>query len=216
MSLRAAHVIENEDNILVDSNLLSSNNEPILRNIITYTEPSFLVSEEIEHPPEQKFIDPKYDEATEAFIVKNKVVSENSAINTESEMMGSYWQGPKEIKLPITNKVEDPTLKQGQFRMQDNNGNDVRVVNQNPIAQRFQNGIPSGSSITFNKNPFDNMFQQPPLETSKASQQLTVNTNMLPMCFYGMPNANAPAFRQPGKRLFGVFLNFIFINFYFK
>lgn len=54
---------------------------------------------------------------------------------------------------------------------------------------------------------FDNPFQMGPMETSKASQQLTVNS-LMPMCFYGMPNQyqNTMAFRIPGK------IDFIFIG----
>lgn len=44
----------------------------------------------------------------------------------------------------------------------------------------------------------DNPFNLTPMETSKASQQLTVNS-LMPVCFYGVPNQNQMAFRIPSK-----------------
>lgn len=54
--------------------------------------------------------------------------------------------------------------------------------------------------IPLQANGISNPFQMAPVETSKASQQLTVN-GLVPMCFYGVPNqyANTMAFRMPGK-----------------
>lgn len=121
-----------------------------------------------------------------------------TSMNQEQE---SQLLSPVESGTHKTNSTEE-SFRSGiqekiQSRAQDGTGNNMRIVNQNPLADRFHS---SGSS-TASKGSFDNPFL-PAFESSKASHQLTVNTNMMPMCFYGLPNQNTPALRQPGSVTF--------------
>lgn len=84
-------------------------------------------------------------------------------------------------------------------------------MNQNMNYQNWMSRASSPNQKNSNKNSqlfrsdatskgFENPFQMGAVESSKASQQLTVNS-MMPMCFYGVPSQNTMAYRMPGKCL---------------
>lgn len=151
---------------------LSSDNSASQQNII-----SSPIINEVKTTSKPNFERSRFADEYQNYQVIQDYMNQN--LNTQSEFCMAK---PPSASFGRESNINDEKLRA--------DGMNSRIVN--PIPLQY-----SGSFAATSKG-FENPFQMGAMESSKASQQLTVNS-LTPMCFYGVPNQNTMAFRMPGK-----------------